>query len=202
MNAVRVHRVVPVSEANGPGLRMVIWVQGCKGVPQQDGRVMHCRGCWNSSTWAQRTGEVISVDDLHARVQSAVREHQIEGVTFSGGEPFQQAESLARLAKLVRQSGLTVMAFTGYTVEFLRHSESAPPGARELLAECDLVIDGPYREAERAEGLPLRGSRNQRLVPLTSAGRALADHVTDDLPVAEFSFFPGETVVTGFPQQV
>ena len=143
----------------------------------------------------------MSVDDLHARVLEAVREHQIEGVTFSGGEPFQQARSLARLAQLVRQSGLSVTAFTGYTAEFLQHSEAAPISARELLVECDLLVDGPYRQEQRAEGLPLRGSRNQRLVPLTFAGRALADRVTNDLPVAEVSFFgSGETVMTGFPR--
>ena len=99
----------------------------------------------------------MSVDDLHARVLDAVREHQIGGVTFSGGEPFQQAQALARLAQFVRQSGLTVVAFTGYTVEFLQHSEAASIGARELFAECDLVIDGPYRQEQCAEGLPLRG---------------------------------------------
>src|SRR3989338_4804205 len=161
---VRVHRILPVSEANGPGRRFVIWVQGCKGVPQQDGRVKHCPDCWNTGTWAQRSGEVMSVDDLHSRILEVVREHQIEGVTFSGGEPFQQARSLARLAQLVRQEELTVMAFTGYTLEFLQHSETTPIGARELLAECDLLVDGPYRQELRPEGLPLLGSPNQRVL--------------------------------------
>jgi anaerobic ribonucleoside-triphosphate reductase activating protein len=141
----------------------------------------------------------MSVDDVFAQVLEAMRQHEVEGITFSGGEPFQQAEALAHLAARCNEQGLNAAAFTGYAHEFLC-SVHAPAGAHALLAQIDLLIDGPYTAALRREDLPLRGSSNQRLVPLTPAGRKLADRVTDDLPMVEFNFTSGKLAVTGFPR--
>lgn len=197
---LRISRFLPCTRVNGPSKCFGLWMQGCRGVPQfGTGVARHCVGCWNRHTWGKKAGEVMSVNDVFAQVEEAVREHGVEGVTFSGGEPFQQAEALAQLSRRCQEElGLNVVVFTGYTVEFLR-SERAPVGARDLLGQVDLLVDGPYTESLHTQKLPLRGSSNQMLVPLTAAGRELTDRVTDDLPVVEFNFTSGKLAVTGFP---
>lgn len=195
---LRISRFLPLSEVNGPGRRAVLWVQGCAGVPQLAGVVKHCPGCWNSALWNGNAGEVVSVEAIQQRILDAVRAYGIEGITFSGGEPFQQALALAPLAAFAHKQDLSVVVFSGYTEEFLR-SAPAPAGSVCLLSQTDLLVDGPYLASERTGNLPLRGSRNQRLIALTSEGQKLASRVTDDLPAVEFQFLNGETAVTGFP---
>ncbi len=198
-DTLRISRALPFTRVNGPGKRFSLWVQGCRGVPQLSGVTKHCEGCWNKHTWSRKAGSVVSVDDVFALVEEAVHKYGVEGITFSGGEPFQQAEGLAELARRCKEQGLNVVVFTGYTHEYLC-SEHTPLGADELLRHVDLLIDGPYTARLRVEDAPLRGSSNQRLVPLTEVGKQLADRVTDDLPIVEFNFTGGGLAVTGFPR--
>src|SRR6476646_9130931 len=104
---VNVARTLPRSAANGPGERFVVWVQGC---PRA------CPGCWNPDTWAFERRDLREVDDLIAEVLST---DGIEGVTFTGGEPFAQARALAEIARAVRATGLSVFVFTGYELDEL-----------------------------------------------------------------------------------
>jgi anaerobic ribonucleoside-triphosphate reductase activating protein len=125
---------VDESEVNGPGSRAVIWVQGC---------MRHCPSCYNPESWSFEINQLMSVESL---VHKILENPRNEGVTFSGGEPFWQAATLASLAKQVKAAGLNVMSFTGFTLERLQ-SEYAPSGAQELLDELDILIDGAYVEA-------------------------------------------------------
>ncbi|MBF2016165.1 MAG: radical SAM protein [Rivularia sp. T60_A2020_040] len=125
---------VDESEVNGPGSRAVIWVQGCK---------RECGGCFNPESWSFEINQLESVDSLTEKILSKPGN---TGVTFSGGEPFWQAPALASLARKVKASGLNVMSFTGFTWEKLQ-SEQAPPGAKELLEQLDILIDGPFIES-------------------------------------------------------
>ncbi len=122
------------SEVNGPGARAVVWVQGC---------LRACPGCFNPASWSFEPNQIVSMDDLVTRITS---DPDNTGVTFSGGEPFWQASALAEVARRVKAQGLTVMSFTGFTLEQLQ-SPSAPVGSQDLLAELDLLIDGPYLES-------------------------------------------------------
>jgi anaerobic ribonucleoside-triphosphate reductase activating protein len=187
-----------VTEVNGPGRRFGLWVQGCRGVPQPDGHVRHCPGCFNRHTWPTTHGRIASIESLQEEILVAVREHDIEGVSISGGEPFRQATELAELARWCHAQGISVLVFTGYTEKYLR-SDVAPAGSAALLGACDLLVAGPYLVSDRREGSPLLGSRNQRLIALTETGEKLVHRVTDDAPVVEFQFFGGEVAVTGFP---
>ncbi|MCM0594143.1 MAG: 4Fe-4S single cluster domain-containing protein [Gloeotrichia echinulata IR180] len=125
---------VDESEVNGPGCRAVIWVQGC---PRE------CSGCFNPDSWSFEVNQLISIDTLFENIQKNKRN---TGVTFSGGEPFSQAPALASLARKLKAAGFNVMSFTGYTLKQLQ-SESAPPGAQELLEQLDILIDGPFVES-------------------------------------------------------
>lgn len=125
---------VDESEVNGPGCRAVIWVQGC---------LRECPGCFNTASWSFEMNQLMSIETLAHKILSNPRH---EGVTFSGGEPFWQAPALAQLARQVKAAGLNVMSFTGFTLEQL-HSPYAPAGVEDLLAELDILIDGPYIES-------------------------------------------------------
>ncbi len=125
---------VDESEVNGPGSRAVIWVQGCK---------RECGGCFNPESWSFEINQLELIDSLAQKILSKPGN---TGVTFSGGEPFWQAPGLASLARKVKASGLNVMAFTGFTLEKLQ-SEQAPAGAKELLEQLDILIDGPFIES-------------------------------------------------------
>ena len=176
---VNLAHTLPASRANGPGLRAVIWVQGCG---------MHCVGCHNPSLWRHVVRRVHPVDELARWVlrQSG------RGLTLSGGEPFEQSLALLELARIVREAGKDVVAFSGFTREQL--DGGIRPFSRELLAEVDLLIDGPY-EASMPAREGLRGSSNQRLHFLT--GRISSAEIVD-LPRLEVTLGEEKACVTGF----
>lgn len=175
-------RTVPRSAANGPGERFVLWVQGCP---------LACPGCWNPDTWAFERRDLRAVDDLAAEILTT---RGIEGVTFTGGEPFAQARALATLAERVRAAGLSVFVFTGYEL-----AELARPAQRDLLAHTDVLVAGRYDRARRATGLPWRGSTNQEVHFLSPRYRPDA---LQDAPEFELHLFnDGTTILTGFPPE-
>ncbi|MEZ4384150.1 MAG: 4Fe-4S single cluster domain-containing protein [Nannocystaceae bacterium] len=178
---VNLARTLPRSAANGPGERFVVWVQGCP---------LACPGCWNADTWAFKRRDLRSVDELTANILAT---EGIEGVTFTGGEPFTQARALAEVARRVKVAGLSVFVFTGYELEELTSS-----GQRALLAEADVLVAGRYVEKERATGLAWRGSANQSVHFITDRYGP-----GDMIGIGEVEFHlarDGSLAVTGFPE--
>lgn len=173
-------RTLARSAANGPGERFVLWVQGCP---------LACPGCWNPDTWAFGRRDLRSVGEL---AQVILATEGVEGVTFTGGEPFVQARALAALAERVRAAGLSVFVFTGYELD-----ELTRPEHRDLLACTDVLVAGRYVATQRERGLAWRGSANQRVHFLT------ARHDVSDMhtaPEVEFHLAAdGSVTVTGFP---
>ncbi|MDR0671342.1 MAG: anaerobic ribonucleoside-triphosphate reductase activating protein [Oscillospiraceae bacterium] len=143
------------SIVDGPGLRYVIFTQGC---PHR------CEGCHNTHTWPTDGGEEAEPEALLAEMQA---DGLLRGVTFSGGEPFLQADALAALARRARALGLDVWVYTGYTWEELRAADD--PAWNGLLAETDVLVDGRYRREERSYHRRFRGSANQRLIDVSQS---------------------------------
>jgi anaerobic ribonucleoside-triphosphate reductase activating protein len=142
----------------GPGARAVVWVQGCP---------FHCPGCIVPESWDSAGGYELPVDELAAW---ALAQPGLDGLTLSGGEPLAQAAALAELVRQVRAArDLSVLCYTGYRLGDLEHRGT--PEQRALLAQCDILIDGPYIRSQHAD-LRWRGSRNQRVVALTERHRA------------------------------
>ena len=141
--------IVEDSIVDGPGIRMTVFSQGCP---------HHCPGCHNPETWEFGCGTDIDEERILEIVQS---NPLCRGVTFSGGEPFAQAESFAKLAKLLKQAGYEVASYSGYTFEQLQKGSAAQ---QELLENIDILIDGPFIQAEKSLELVFRGSRNQRIL--------------------------------------
>ncbi|AUB81687.1 hypothetical protein THSYN_12420 [Candidatus Thiodictyon syntrophicum] len=178
---VRVAAYLPRSRANGPGLRSVLWVQGC---PQR------CPGCFNPAFLPCDGGRVVPVVAVADWVLAAP---DTEGLSLSGGEPFAQAAPLADLAERVRAAGKGVLIFTGHTAAALRTDTDAD--TRRLLAAADLLVAGPYRQ-ESPIRHPLLASANQELIFLTGRYR----HAELGPRRTEFRIgADGAMTVTGFP---
>jgi len=176
------------SEVNGPGCRAVVWVQGC---PRA------CEGCFNPASWSFAANQLLAIEDAAARILSNPRH---EGVTFSGGEPFWQAPALAELARQVKAAGLNVMSFSGFTLGELQ-AEDAPPGAADLLAQLDLLVDGPFVQSQAiAAPDSLVSSRNQRVHVFNPALRDRLTWASDRLEVHILK--DGTRIFTGFYGQL
>ncbi len=142
--------VVAESVVDGPGLRAVVFFQGCP---------HHCPGCHNPETWDPQGGEKLSLDEVWRRLRY---NPLLSGVTFSGGEPLAQPEGALALAKKVRAAGGNVMIYTGYTWEEVQ--AFSLPAVKELLALTALLVDGPFQLAQKKPDLLFRGSANQRII--------------------------------------
>lgn len=145
---VRIHKILKHTKVEGPGTRYCIWFQGCS---------RRCKGCWAEATWDKNGGKELEAKELLADILST---KGIDGVTFLGGEPFEQPEALKFLAKGVQNAGLSVICFTGGKIEDIQD--------REILNYIDLLIDGEYMEEEQDFSRPWVGSKNQRYHFLTS----------------------------------
>lgn len=149
---IRIAGIIRESIVDGKGLRFVVFGQGC---PHR------CAGCHNPQTHDFSGGKLIPIASLTQEIR---KNPLLQGVTFSGGEPFAQPEAFSALAReikaLSRKLDLTV--YSGYTYEQLLDL----PGATELLNLCDYLIDGPFILEERDISLKFRGSRNQRYIDL------------------------------------
>ena len=139
--------IVSDSIVDGPGIRTTIFSQGCP---------HHCKGCHNPETWAFGCGTQMPVEDIVDIVKS---NPLCRGVTFSGGEPFVQAAAFAKLAVLLKAEGYEVASYSGYTFEALLEGTE---DQKRLLESIDILIDGPFLQAQKSLEIAFRGSRNQR----------------------------------------
>lgn len=140
------------SIVDGPGLRLAIFTQGC---------YHNCEGCHNPESHDVNGGYYEECDDIIAKMD---KNPILDGVTFSGGEPFLQAKPLTYIAKEAKKRGLNIMAYTGYTFEELQEGADSENGWAELLAELDLLVDGKFILAQRSLDLNFKGSKNQRII--------------------------------------
>jgi len=179
---VPIAQIVERTEAEGPGARFAIWVQGCP---------LRCPGCCNPEMLRFEGG---TPHDLSALAERIVQTPGIEGVSLLGGEPFAYAEALAPLARRVREAGLSVMIYSGYTREAL----AARADAAALLAACDVLVDGPFVRERPERRRRWVGSENQRVWFLTDRYREDDARFTSPNTV-EIRLRDGELVVNGWP---
>jgi anaerobic ribonucleoside-triphosphate reductase activating protein len=175
------------TEAEGPGRRYAIWVQGCP---------LRCPGCCNPELQPFAGGALVPVDELAARV---IATPGIEGVTLVGGEPFAQAAACAELGEAVTAAGLSMMVFSGYTLAELRRRRL--PDVDRLLAVIDLLVDGRYDHRQPDRRRRFIGSTNQEL-------HLLSDRYHRDDPrfrqpeTIEMRLHNGELIINGCPWPV
>lgn len=150
---LNLYKIINNTEVEGPGKRFCIWLQGCK---------KHCPDCWAKATWEFGIGQNYTIEELFCLIK---QEKNIEGVTFLGGEPFEQAQELSILARKVKEVGLSVVCFTGYTLEELQRKNSTY--IDNLLGNIDLLVDGGFEKENFDLSRPWVGSSNQRYIFLS-----------------------------------
>lgn len=157
ISVIRIAGIEEESIVDGPGIRLVVFTQGCS---------HKCKGCHNPKTHNYAGGYDIEIDDIINMVKS---NPLLDGITISGGEPFEQALYASQLAKKVKALGLNVITYTGYTFEEIVSNLTNNHGYRELLLETDLLIDGRFEITQKDLTLPFRGSRNQRIIDVKNS---------------------------------
>jgi anaerobic ribonucleoside-triphosphate reductase activating protein len=173
------------SEVNGPGLRSVIWVQGCR---------RNCPGCINPHTHEHKAVKLLDPKELGnhlAQISDTI------GITISGGEPFEQAEGCAVLAEVVKKHGKSVMVFSGFDFEQIKDSEIT--GIKRFLGNIDLLVAGPYIQELKCESRLWRASSNQTVHFLNPDLKSDAtDHQSSN--VVEIATDGKSMSYTGFPE--
>lgn len=151
---LRVAGFLDNSLVNGEGLRSVLFVSGCK---------HKCPGCHNTTMQDFDYGDSVSLKEILGRIENNVP--LIKGVTFSGGDPFEHAEVLCELAEEIKDMGLNIWCYSGYTYEEIMNSNDK--SKLRLLNKIDVLVDGRF-DASKKEGAPkYAGSSNQRILKLS-----------------------------------
>lgn len=155
---MRVYRLLLRTKAEGPGKRCCIWVSGCN---------HKCSGCFATHLWDYQGGQEMSPERVIEQIDRIIDD--IDGITFLGGEPFDQAKELGVIAKYMKEKGKNVISFSGYLYEKLLDMDEA----QSLLQYTDLLCDGPFKEELLDYSKPMLGSANQRYI-------FLSDSITQD----------------------
>lgn len=146
---LNINKFLPFTTVEGPGNRACIWVQGCD---------IQCPGCAVPWMWPLKDGKQCDILKLANEI---LKIHDIEGVTFSGGEPFLQASAIVNLCELIKEkSDLSILIFTGYELDFIISANKKE--WNKLLSLTDILIDGPYQEDLKSHR-SLTGSTNQKI---------------------------------------
>jgi len=140
------------SIVDGPGLRTVIWTQGC---------AHHCKGCQNEQTWDFNGGGLVPISMVKDAIDDL--EYQ-DGITFSGGDPMFQPEACNEIAKYCKEKGYNIWVYTGFTYEEIWKMAETKPIYHEFLEKIDVLVDGKFILEQRDLSILFRGSRNQRLI--------------------------------------
>ncbi|MEJ5274429.1 MAG: 4Fe-4S single cluster domain-containing protein [Thermogemmata sp.] len=182
----QIAQIVPCTEAEGPGRRFAVWFQGCP---------LRCPGCCNPDFLPFAGGKPMTVTEILELLDSSRQQHQLEGITLLGGEPTAQPLAAAAIARGAWERGLTVLLFSGFTLEQLR--EKQDPAIHNLLAHTDILVDGPYDRDQPETQRRWIGSANQRVHFLTS--RCAWDERWFQKNTLEIRVRGREIIVNGYP---
>jgi anaerobic ribonucleoside-triphosphate reductase activating protein len=183
---LRIAQIVPFTEAEGPGVRFALWFQGCP---------LRCPGCCNPEMLPFEGGTPMAVAEIIRQIEDAARDHHVEGITLLGGEPLAHAAGAVVLAQAVRERGLSVMVFSGFTFEEAQTMSN--PAVMELIGLTDILVDGPYIRELPDTTRRWIGSTNQRIHFLSPQYQF--DDRWRKANTLEIRLHEGELTVNGFP---
>ncbi|NLV75875.1 MAG: anaerobic ribonucleoside-triphosphate reductase activating protein [Tissierellia bacterium] len=149
---VKIAGIIKESIVDGPGIRLVVFTQGC---------VHNCIGCHNPETHSFSGGYYMKIDEI---INMIKENPLLDGITLSGGDPFVQAKACANLANKVKEMGLNVVTYTGYTFEEIIQEMKINHSWEKLLYATDILIDGRFDITKKSLLLKFRGSKNQRII--------------------------------------
>lgn len=168
---LRIAGIEPESFVDGPGIRLTVFTQGCH---------HNCPGCQNPQTHDFNGGHFIEIEEILEMIDE---NPLLDGVTFSGGDPMDQAAALLPLAREIKERGMNLVIFTGYTYEYLQQHWNENTDFLELLSFADMLVDGPFIMAKKSMDVKFRGSYNQRLIDVQqslSAGHVVLHRIQLD----------------------
>lgn len=154
---IRVFGTANDSIVDGPGLRYALFVQGCK---------HNCKGCHNPESHPSDGGTLRDTDEIFEEIK---RNPLLDGVTFSGGEPFLQAKALSELAGKIKALGLNLYVYSGFTFEELQKGANENNSWEDLLKQTDFLVDGKFEEDKKHYTLLFKGSENQRIIDVQAS---------------------------------
>lgn len=157
---MRIYGVVTDSIVDGPGYRTAVFAQGCP---------HHCPGCHNPESHDPNGGTDWTLDAVEAKFTG---NPLLDGITLTGGEPFEQPAACAELARRAHEKGLNVWTFSGYLYEKLLEKAKADHAVKLLLERTDVLVEGPFLLAERSLELLYKGSKNQRTIDMNKTREA------------------------------
>ena len=140
------------SIVDGEGIRSVIWTQGC---------LHNCPGCHNPETHSFKEGILVEIDEIKRQIDNLIGQ---DGITFSGGDPIEQASACAEIAEYAKNQGLNIWCYTGYTFEELIERAEYFPNIKKFLEYIDILVDGKFMITKKSYDVAFRGSKNQRLI--------------------------------------
>ncbi|MEC9443237.1 MAG: 4Fe-4S single cluster domain-containing protein [Myxococcota bacterium] len=181
---------VPETEAEGPGRRYALWVQGCP---------LRCKGCCNPHMLEDRLASLIPTQEI---IDEVLATPNIEGITMIGGEPFWQAKALAEVARQLREAGLSVMVFSGMTLTYIKRQGREDWDA--FLEQIDLLVDGPYIQTQHVDDRRWIGSANQKVHFLTDRYAHMAQDEQGwdkNSNTIEIRMVNGQITINGFPDE-
>ena len=182
-----INHFIPISQVNGPGKRFTIWFQGCS---------FNCDGCFNKELRSKKAGVKYKIDKI---VDVILGTKDIEGVTYTGGEPFLQSEELILLSKMLKKHSLSIVSYTGFTYEdIIKLNDKSKT---ELLSLLDILIDGKFIKS-LPPNKPWIGSSNQRVLFLTNRYMYLKNKLAQKCEEFELHINKnGKILITGLPDQ-
>lgn len=155
-NKIRLSGIAYESLVNGPGMRRVLFGQGCH---------HNCEGCFNPDTHPMDGGELMDMDKI---INDIIQNPILSGVTFSGGDPWEQAEKFAYIARRLKEAitnrNFNIWSYTGYAYEFILENRERRKGWDELIRYVDVLVDGKFEKDKMEDNLRFRGSNNQRII--------------------------------------
>ena len=170
---MNIAKINPCDIANGAGVRVVVFVSGCR---------RHCPGCHNEAAWDFGYGEPFC-GKTERYLRKLLSPDYVDGITIMGGEPFEKENipGVAELVCIAADMGKSIWLYSGYTVEELVRKAQKNSDIRYILWNADVLVDGPYVEAERDITLRFRGSRNQRIIDLHTLHVRGKNHISFEI---------------------
>ena len=154
---VRLAGICYESLVNGPGLRRVLFAQGC---------THNCSGCFNPSTHSFEGGQLMDMEHIVYDIKS---NPMLRGITFSGGECWEQADKFAYIAENVKNPNFNIWCYTGYTFEYILKHQNERKGWKDFLQNIDVLVDGKFDEEKKDTRIKFRGSHNQRIIDVKNS---------------------------------